>query len=396
MSAEVKIGLIGCGRRMPGVTANMVNPANGKIKVVSIYDPSEKSVQRVKEQFGNDVKEYSDYRELLKDKELDWVLIGSWNNFHAEQAIAAFEAGKNVFCEKPLATNVEDCLAIRKAWKKSGKQFVIGFVLRYSPHYKQIKNILDSGKIGDIISMEFNETLNYNHGGFIHSDWRRKIEFSGGHVLEKCCHDIDLVNWFVGSRAKKVASFGGRDFFKPENKHYMGKYARNEYGKQAYMTWYNDEDRPPFTPFDSENDIVDNQVAIVEFENNVRTTFHTNCNTALPERRMYICGTEGTLRSDVYRGLIEVVNIGFYNGVEDLSTTSKGGHGGGDTHLGKYMSRVILRSKGLEPEFDDSDVYFDSTLDDGLYSAFTAFGMDKSVSEGCVVDMGEYWNQIDG
>ena len=97
---------------------------------------------------------------------------------------------------------------MREAWQQSGKQFVIGSNLRYSPHYRKVKSILDSGAIGDIISMEFNETLEFNHGGFISGDWRRFRSDAGTHLLEKACHDVDLANWVVGSRASRVFSFG--------------------------------------------------------------------------------------------------------------------------------------------------------------------------------------------
>jgi len=87
----------------------------------------------------------------------------------------------------------------------TGRLFNIGLTLRYSPHYRKIKQLLESGAVGDIISMEFNETLDFNHGGYIMGNWRRLREYAGTHLLEKCCHDIDLVNWMVGSRARHVS-----------------------------------------------------------------------------------------------------------------------------------------------------------------------------------------------
>jgi len=105
-----------------------------------------------------------------------------------------------------LATTVEDCVAMRDAWKASGKQFIIGFTLRFSPHYRKIKELLDEGIVGDIISMEFNETLDFNHGAWIHDDWRSETKYAGTHLLEKCSHDVDLVNWMIDSRASRVAA----------------------------------------------------------------------------------------------------------------------------------------------------------------------------------------------
>lgn len=78
--------------------------------------------------------------------------------------------------------------------------------------------------------MEFNETLHLDHGGFIMGDWRRLTEHSGGHLLEKCCHDFDLVNWILRTKARKVSSFGGLNFFIPKY-----EYRMKEIGLGAYQ-----------------------------------------------------------------------------------------------------------------------------------------------------------------
>jgi predicted dehydrogenase len=380
--AKVGIGIIGCGKRIRGVVQQVLNAANEEIEILALHDPAEDSIKATKEKFNNDAVVYDDYRALVKDPKIDWIFIGSWNCFHKEQTIAAFEAGKNVFCEKPLATNVNDCIAMFDAWKKSGKMFSIGFTLRYSPHYIKIKEIISSGRIGNIVSMEFNETLEFNHGGYIHGDWRRKTDWAGTHLLEKCCHDVDLVNWMVESTASRVASFGGTNFFLPKNEHYIKDIGKNKDGKDAFGVWEWHE--KGISPFGTDKDIIDNQVAIIEFANQIRTTFHTNCSCApgMQERRMYFCGTEGTLKADVINGTIELKRIGFDTELEDLSTDSKGGHGGGDSILGESVAESLL--KGAAPR---------TSLEDGLKSAFTCFGIDESMNTGKMVDMAPYWQK---
>ncbi len=146
-----------------------------------------------------------------------------------------------------------------------------------------------------------------NHGGHIAKDgWRRFEKYSGGHILEKCCHDIDIVHWFVGSLPVNVASFGGLNFYVPENKNLPDKYPE-ENGKKLWSNW------PAITansknPFVTEKDIVDNQVSILEFKNGVRATFHTNTNAAKPERRFYIIGALGTITADLYHNFIKINN----------------------------------------------------------------------------------------
>ena len=379
---KLGIGLIGCGGRMREVVRNLTM-ATDRIEIVALCDPNPHSVAAARETYSPTAQVYEDYRALVRDPAVEWVMIGSWNCFHAEHTLAAFEAGKHVFCEKPLALNVSDCLAMRDAWIASGKLFSIGFTLRYSPHYRRIKEILASGKIGSILSMEFNETLAFNHGGYIHADWRRKSEWAGSHLLEKCCHDLDLVNWMTDSLALRAASFGGCDFFTAANAHHPARLGSSPEGKAAFMTWNKDTIHGNIiNPFNDDKDIVDNQVAILQFANGIRASFHTNCSAAIPERRMYICGTEGTLRADVMTGLLEMRRIGFDSTMEDCRTEAMGGHGGGDPVLGAGLADTMLN--GAPPL---------TSLEDGLRAAFTAFGLDEAQRTGTVVDLTPLWRQ---
>lgn len=375
--AMIGIGIIGCGERILNVARELFAQSE-ELKLVAICDPSDSAVQNGLKELGGQARVYSDYKELVKDADVDWVMIGSWNCFHAEQAIAALQAGKHVFCEKPLATTLDDCLAMRDAWQKSGLQFAIGFTLRYSPHYRKMKEILDSGIIGEIVSMEFNETLPFNHGGYIHQNWRRKTEWAGTHLLEKCCHDLDLVNWFVGSLAGRVAGFGGLNFFVPENKHHIDRIGPDADGREAFTSW------PTATecPFTSDKDIVDNQVAIIEYANGVRATFHTNCQAAMWERRMYILGSEGTIRADIMASTIEVQRVGWDTPKTVYDTTQEGGHGGSDPVLAKELFQFM--TQGIQPK---------AGIEEGLKSAITAFGIDRATDEGIVVNMKELWNR---
>ena len=107
---------------------------------------------------------------MLEDPSVHWVAVNSPNAVHASQIIASLESGRHVFCEKPLAPKFEDCLKVRDALLRSGCKFFFGLVLRSSQFYRRIKELLDSGEIGEIISFEFNETLPFQHGGFIMGD----------------------------------------------------------------------------------------------------------------------------------------------------------------------------------------------------------------------------------
>lgn len=400
----IRIGLIGVGARLRHVVRRLVNEApKDTIKIVTAYDPDPGSLAALNKQdhgghsrepdrpdmapvhqeFTDKIEEAASEEAVARHPNVDWVFIGSPNSLHARQSILALEAGKNVFCEKPLATNLKDCLAIRNAVQKSGRTFAFGLVLRYSPHYRKIQELVASKKIGDLISFEFNETLGADHGGYIFGNWRRKVENAGTHLLEKCCHDLDLANWIIGSLPVAVASFGGKDFFTPKNAHQVQRIGNNAKGFPAYSTWV---DPHRVDPFSEGADIVDNQVAILQYANGVRATFHTNCNTAIPERRMYLCGTEGTLRADVYTRNIELQRIGYDIKQEDLKAVpiahdSMAGHAGADGAMARSLVKTLLHG---EPPL--------ATVEDGIRSCIVAFAIDQAMNEGKVVHLEPLWS----
>ena len=378
MTREIGIGVVGAGA-MGRVVLKQVLEQDSRLKIRALFDPDPRSIAAARDLFGAGLPADDDCAALLARKEIDWVMIASWNCFHKEQTVAAFKAGKHVFCQKPLAINYADCLEMQQAWKASGRQFVIGFTLRFSPHYRKLKELLEAGVVGKMVSFEFNETLSFNHGGYIMGDWRRRRQYAGTHLLEKCCHDIDLANWFTGSLPARVASFGGLDFFTPENEGYMAKLGKDSEGRPAFQTWGGLVMKNPFT---GDKDIVDNQVAILEYLNGVRATFHTNCNAGIPERRMYILGTEGAIRANVLTGDIETQRIGFDTKPEPVAACASGGHGGGDEILAKELAATML--DGAPPTV---------SLDAGLTSAGTCFAIDDAMDTGRVVDARPYWRQ---
>jgi predicted dehydrogenase len=378
VATPVRLGLIGSGGRLQGIVRRLLDEAPaGSIQVTAAYDPDPGSIQSLRNGLGPAFEEMGSEEGVARHPEVDWVFIGSWNVFHARQAIAALQAGKNVFCEKPLATTLNDCLAIRDAAKKSGRVFSFGLVLRYSPHYQKINELVATGKIGEIISLEFNETLGFNHGGYIFGNWRRNTVHAGSHLLEKCCHDLDLANWIVGSLPVCVASFGGKDFFLPKNEHHIRRIGPDSSGKPAYGAW---PDPHGVAPFSEGADIVDNQVVILQYANGARATFHTNCNAGIPERRFYICGTEGAIRADAITGRIEWQRIGHGTRLEQVDMGHAGGHAGGDEAMTKALAGTLL--EGKEPL---------ASVEDGVRSCVVAFAIDQAMSEMKVVDLDPWW-----
>lgn len=380
---HVRVGVIGCGKRIQCVIGHLLNhQEDGQIEIVGLYDPASWGIEDIQKELAPNAVAHKSEAELLARDDIDWVMIGSWNCYHADQIIAALNAGKSVFCEKPLTTTLENCLRIQQAREAHPEPlFFFGLVLRYTLFYQKVKSIVDSGVLGDIISFEFNETLNFNHGGYIHGNWRRFRENAGTHLLEKCCHDFDIANWITGSLPIKAASFGGKDFFLPKNRHLAEALGHDEEGRAAYKTW---PDPSREDPFSGESTVVDNQVAILEYANGIRATFHTNCNSGIPERRMYVNGTKGTLRADAVSGQIELGEIGFNKKIESMADFDKrGGHYGGDALMGKSLAATMLNGKTPL-----------AGLKEGVESAVSCFGVDMALDTGTIVDYLPLWKQV--
>lgn len=382
---KVKIGLIGCGSRLTNVIRRMLDTTD-QVEVVAFCDPSETAIKKSMERLkSTDAKVYENHLELSSDPNVEWVCVGSWNCFHKEHILGALENNKHVFTEKPLTTNIDDCAILKTAIDKHEGMFSMGFVLRYSAFYRRIRELVQGGHIGKLVSFEFNETLNPDHGGFIAMDWRRKREWAGTHLLEKCCHDFDLANWITDSVPVRAASFGDLDFFKPENAKRMNEVGPHENGLPAYCGWrkystYVEENT--HDPFNSDKDIIDNQVAILQYASGVKATFHTNLNTAIQERRMYLCGTEGTIRGDVLNGKIEYKRYN-HEPVTMVEQSASGGHGGADGTMSSSLGKSM--TEGADPLVG---------LEDGIRAAVACFGVDEALDTSTVYDMATMWDKV--
>ncbi len=377
-SQVIRVGIIGAGARLRLVAKLLLN-CDPRLQLCAVADPDPVAISTARRELSGDWRAIESARELIADDSIDWVMIGSWNCFHAQHAIDALRAGKNVFCEKPLATTFNDCLAVRDAVRSSGRTFVFGLVLRHSPHYQFVRSLLDQQAVGELVSFEFNETLTAPHGAYIHGNWRRTTSNAGSHVLEKCCHDLDLANWMAGSDPTRVASFGGRRIFRAENAH-LHKALADESGVSPFTKW---RDHLSVDPFAQEGDILDHQVVILEYANGVRATFHTNAVSALPERRFYLLGTHGAVRADAYSGAVTWARVGLEQETRTRTSASSDGHNGGDERMVEHLAATML--EGTAPI---------AGIDEALRSAAVAFAIDMAQTTGQVVSLQPMWDQL--
>ena len=376
MGKQFGVAVLGTGNRARYVVKNLLRDSGGAVRVVSAFDPDR---ELLKETLGKiwempDALAAASAEEAIHAPGVDWVMVFSPNSCHRDHILAAFAAGKDVFSEKPLATTIEACKEISDAQKRSGRVFATGFVLRYAPMYRRAKELLDSGRFGRLLLIEGNENIAPDHGGYIMCNWRRLTKFAGPHILEKCCHDLDLINWFCNSLPSRVAAFGGRDFFKPENNFLMEKY-----GEKTFKSWW--DPHAEKTPFTDDTDLMDNMVSIAEFRNRIRVTFTATMSNAIPERRLSFACTEGTMKLDLYSNLLRYRRLGD-EGVTELNFSGDG-HGGGDSYIMKELYETM--SKGVPPKCSGQE---------GLRSAVFALALDRAAQTGELVDLEPIWDSL--
>ncbi|MDX1683063.1 MAG: Gfo/Idh/MocA family oxidoreductase, partial [Phycisphaeraceae bacterium] len=202
-------------------------------------------------------------------------------------------------------------------------------------------------------------------------------------------HDMDLMLWLTGSRPDRVASFGGLNFFRPENAHYNDLYEKKDDGYGLYerglASGFAVGQEKNVSPFTEDKDTIDNQVAIMELANQARVSFHFCMHSAQQERRFYMSGTRGAIRADVLTGTAEYTPVGWEPETETVTPIKGGGHGAAEDP----MTEDILACM-----FDGTPM--PTTMEDGLNASFTCFGLEEARQTGQVIDMSKYWDAVPG
>lgn len=201
---KIKLGSVGLGRLGYEHAANIATLIP-EAELVAICDVDVKRLAEVAEEL-NVPYTYTDFTEMCANSELDGIVIVSPSFLHVEQIKIAMEAGKHVFCEKPLGTDVPQCLAAEKiVAEHPDKIFMLGFMRRFDASYLDAKARIDRGEIGRVVLVR-----SYTQDPV--SSIESTLKFaphSGGQFLDMCVHDLDLIRWFTGSEIKNVWGIGG-------------------------------------------------------------------------------------------------------------------------------------------------------------------------------------------
>ena len=377
----MKIGAIGLGNRIAHVYHEL-SKINQDADLVAFVDPQPIGKDYAERNHFFPPQEYSSLNEMLLNEKLDLLMIGSPNHLHLDHIKIGLNAGIKIFAEKPIVIDEAQSFELARLLGEFGQdQVLVGLVLRYSQHARSVRELINKNVLGNIISIEASEHIMPWHGGFFMRNWRRKEKFSGGFMLEKCCHDIDFYNMIVGCRVKRVASFGGRSSFIPVNKPEKNL---EEFTKYNLSGWEAKE-----SVFDSDADIVDHQVAIIEYENGATLAFHTNMRVPDEFRRFAVIGTNGMVEGDFVRGFLKAHDQ--QNNVvleEDYGAAfgKEKGHYGADNLMLKDINQHLINSEKINLPVGVKDC---------IEAGLIAMKIDESRKTGKIIDLTSSWSSLD-
>lgn len=161
----------------------------------------------------------SDHDLLAQPKLADIMIIGTQDNYHFEPCLRAMEAGYDILLEKPIAPDMQQVNELARVANKLGRRVLVCHVLRYTPFYRKVKEIVDSGGLGEIVSISAREGVGAWHQAhsYVRGHWALD-EKSSPMIIAKSCHDLDILYWLVGQPCLSVSSFGGLKHFTHKNR----------------------------------------------------------------------------------------------------------------------------------------------------------------------------------
>ncbi len=302
---------------------------------------------------------------------------------HLDHIRLGLQAGLTVFTEKPIVTSVEESYALASLLNTYGHdRLLVGLVLRYSPllpRPQEGSGGRSSWRRGVHRGLRAYPALSWS---LLMRDWRRYGRYAGGFMLEKCCHDPRSLQWSGRARPRFVASFGGRKSFVPANAPQNSGINDMEVYHRKPSGWEGSD-----KVFDSDGDIVDYQTAIVEYENGVSMTFHTNLNVPDEFRRFCVIGSKGMAEGDFVRGFMDV---------HDARTNEK-------VVANKYQApSAQSHHYGADEQMAEDVIAFVQTgakqpvsAIDALEAGILALAMDEARFGRKVIDLQPVWQKFD-
>lgn len=371
---KITIAIAGLGSRGFDTYGKRLAQMGDTAQVVAVAEPRQKRRDEAAALFGlSESGCFETAEEMLKQERLaDVMLICTLDDQHEHQAVAALEAGYHLLLEKPIAPTKEGCRHIEETAEKYNRHVAVCHVLRFTPFYQKIRELIVSGKIGDVVNVQAMEHVGYWHQAhsFVRGNWRNS-EQTSPMILQKCCHDMDILLWLTGKRCVRVTSFGSLRLFKescaPEGStlRCMDSCAVKDTCPFNAVKWYGDQLKkgntdwplnvvcPYGTPdeenllaalkegpygrcvYHCDNNVVDHQVVNLLMEDGATVNFTMCAFSEKCYRTLEISGTAGEIKADMNTNIIHVQPFGQAETVIDVTALADdfSGHGGGDVRM---------------------------------------------------------------
>ena len=369
---------------------------------------------------GLEVKAYpaEEFDRMLAETKPNTVIVTSKDATHDLYIVKALNAGCDVITEKPLTIDEHRLQGILDAIERSGRRVRVTFNYRYSPVREQVKELLMSGIVGDVFSVDFNWYLNTDHGADYYRRWHRNKSNSGGLMVHKATHHFDLVNWWLSSIPVTVAALGGRQFYTERMAREYGLEGHSERchdcslagkcnfyldmaGNEGLKSLYLDHEQHDGyyrdrCVFSSEIDIEDTMCLVVRYKSGAMMSYSLNSFVPwegysiafngtkgrlehVAEETVYISG-DGTTPGEMKKGETKItVHPHFCKAYDVAIREAKGGHGGGDSRL---LNDLFGTTPGPDPLGSRADHW------SGAYSILTGIAANKSMRTGQVIEVG--------
>ncbi|MCC6453764.1 MAG: Gfo/Idh/MocA family oxidoreductase [Caldilineaceae bacterium] len=432
MSRPLELVLIGAGSRGTRAYASYALEHPNEVRFVAVAEPDPIRRQRFADEHDLDEAQcFTSWEELLARGQMGQAaIVTTQDQMHVAPAIAALEAGYDVLLEKPMAHTLAGCVELIQAAERTGRILQICHVLRYSPFWRTLHEVLDSGRLGDIITVEHRENVAYWHmaHSFVRGNWRNE-RLSSPMILAKCCHDLDILVWNLSSPVQRLSSVGSLLHYRAETvgpeiplrctdgcpiepqcpfsaisiyldlKPFPQLVADAQAGKidlEAPQIW-------PFTVltpdvsragrrqaiengpygrcvYRCDNDVVDHQVVTMELESGTSVVMVMHGHSNEEHRSMRYDGTRATLRARFGHESEITIHDHGTDKVEHVPVAQKvAGHGGGDHGL---MGDFLAAVRGEIPPLTSARASLESHL--------LAFAAEEARLNHSVINMQEF------
>ena len=364
--------VLGAGGR-GNVYASYAEKYPNELKIVGVAEPIPHRRERFAERYNIPKKhQWVTWEHSLEiPKFADAMIITMPDHLHYKPAMDCLAMDYDLLLEKAIAQSWQECKDILTQTKKHNKIVAICHVLRYTPYFRKMKEVVDSGRLGEVVSVQHLEPVEHIHmsHSFVRGNWRNSKE-STPMILSKSCHDTDILRWVIGKSCKKVSSFGSLKHFNElsapegstkrctdgcpheqtcifsaiklykEKKGWLHHLAIENYDDAAILKALQEG---PYGKcvYHNDNDVVDHQVVNMEFEDQITAAFSMEALTHYGGRRTRIFGTKGDLLGDESHMLITDFLTGSKEDWKPGKAKQGSGHGGGDHGLVRDFIQAI-------------------------------------------------------